>query len=148
MPAKAPFLETKSARERTGQLERQSEGYAVSTITLVVEISAAPTLTVKTPASELTLILEYPAEGGAVESAWVGVGIGVAVLMGVGVFVGDGVAVGVGVSVGVGLGVIWAISPVWNNLSSSPLQVGFPKTATDAKSPNIIKGRKRGIIPF
>ena len=91
----------------------QSPALAVSTTTLVEDISAATKFTVKVPTSDETVCLEKPAPGGTLLIVGVGVavtdGLGVGEVEGIGVKVGEGestagVSEGLGFSDGIGDG--------------------------------------------
>ena len=118
-------------------------------MTRVEEISATPTLTVKVPASELTLMREQPDVGGVVAAGGAGVVVGVGVAVGVLVGVVVAVDVAIGVSVGADVGVTSAtlsgLEINWRNLSR---QVGFVTTTAEAAIAMRNKGRSKGITPF
>jgi hypothetical protein len=83
-----------------GQLLKQSEVEAVSTITFVLAVLAATILTVNAPASVCTTCLEYPAPGGALLTT--GTVVGAFVTIGLAVPVETGFTVGAIVGVGDG----------------------------------------------
>ena len=114
-------------------------------------MSATPTLTVKVPASETTLILEYPDVGGA-ETGGAGAtdadGLGVAETDGLGIGVGVGVGVGVRVGVGVGVGITTASGIFLNKFNILSLNCGLVKTTIVAAITKRIKRGKNWMIPL
>jgi hypothetical protein len=120
----------------------------VSTITLVLERSAATISTVNVPASVFTFCLEYPELGGAVDEGMLGALVGLGgTLVGVGVADGLGVGVAVGSGVAVGEDTIYIVGVTEASLTIWEV-LGPRAKSTSTKSPPRTSIGIRAIIPL